>query len=106
VMERELEYWPPGALEARPIRVCIGFPVQDVQCAHGMAWSCTLTIDGFAQPYRMSFPGIDAVAALVAALRLAPDVLEAMARPGRVTWLGEDDLGFIRADWGLPGSRG
>ena len=94
VMDRELEYWPQGALESMPIRVSIGVPVHDVSCAHGMAWSCSLGIAGFDQPYLMKFPGVDAVAALIAALRLAPDVLGALARPGRVTWLGEDDLGF------------
>ena len=94
VIERELEYWPAGAPDSIPIRVRIGIPIQDVECTYGLAWSCRLTIEGFGRPYSMAIPQVDAIAALLAALSLAPHVLDAHARPGRLTWLGSEDLGF------------
>lgn len=104
-MERELEYWPPGAAESTPIRVDVGIPVQD---ANGTDWSCTLTISGFDSPYSMAYPGVDAISALLAAISLAPHVLRSRTPAGgRLTWLGEEDLQFATLDTanGAPARR-
>ncbi len=91
-MERQLEYWPPGATVPLPIHVHVGIPEPD---AGGPDWSCTLTIDGFETPYVMSYPGVDALSALLRALRMAPIILRSRTPDGgRLTWLGDEDLGF------------
>lgn len=94
VMEREIEYWPPGATEPRTILVSIGMPVQDVPCVDGTDWSCTLTITGFDEPVSIRFPGVDALHAFLTAVSFAPLELRLRAPDGRLAWLDEADLGF------------
>jgi hypothetical protein len=104
-MERELEYWAPGAADPQPIRVRIGTPVQDVSTADGVDWSCTLTIEGLDAPYSMRLYDVDAIGAMLAAATLAPAVLRSYVPPGgRLTRLGSEELGFpslsqLNNDW-------
>lgn len=111
-MERELEYWAPGATEPRAIRVHIEIPVQDVATAQGTDWSCRLRIAGFDEPYSMRFHQVDPIGAMLAAMAVAPAVLRSlMQHGGRLTWLGLEDLGFPllsapTQDWQLNPSDG
>lgn len=91
---RELEYWPPGATEPRPVRVIVSLPLQDVPTVDGMDWSCTVTIEGFDEPCSMPCCQVDAIGVLLAAFMVAGSEVRRMARAGRVTWLGHDDLGL------------
>src|SRR5689334_8873936 len=90
MIERELQYWPPGAAEPRPIHVRIDTPVP-----WGEDWVCTLTIEGFDTPYSHKCPQVDSIGAVLEALSLAPIVARSLVAPGgRLTWLGEEDLHF------------
>jgi hypothetical protein len=94
-VERELEYWAPGATEPRLIRVHIGTPVQDFPTVTDTAWSCTLTIEGFEKPYSKRFYQVDAIGAMLAAAAIAPIELRSFVAPGgRLTWLESEVLGF------------
>lgn len=89
-MIRDLEAWPPGAVEPQHIRVTFHEPVEDPP-----AWSCRLEIGGVVSPFSKPFFGEDALAALLAAVSIAPRVLCASVPPGtRLTWEGREDLGF------------
>ena len=62
-MERQLEYWPPGATQPIPIRVLIGPPEERSESE----WACTLTIEGFpGQPlYSQGMHDVDAMERLL-----------------------------------------
>lgn len=93
---RELEYWPPGATEPRPIHVIVSTPLQNVPTVDDMDWSCTVSIEGFDEPCSMSCYQVDAIGVLLAAFMTADSEARRLARGGRVTWLGEEDLGLPR----------
>lgn len=96
-MDRELQYLAPGATAPRPIRVSISIPVQNVTTAGGTDWSCVLTIDGFPEAYSTPFCGVDAIQAMIFAMSTAPTAVESLTRSaggGRVTFLGDENLGF------------
>lgn len=95
-MERELEYWAPGATEPRVIRVSISNPVQASPMASGADWSCSLTIAGFdEEPYSRTFTQVDAIGAMLSALGIAPYLLRTFVRRGgRLTYLQSEDLSF------------
>jgi hypothetical protein len=94
-VERELDYWSPGATASQPIRVCIGTPAQDIPTAGGVDWSCTLSIEGFERPYTQRFFQVDPLGAFLAATAIAPLVLRSFVPDGgRLTWLGREDLGL------------
>lgn len=90
-MERELEYWPPGATVPVPIRVGVSVPTREPDGT----WLCTLTIEGFDKPHSQTFPGSDALSALLTAISFAPLKLELrVPEGGRLTWHGDTDLGL------------
>lgn len=90
-MVRTLEYWPRGATESRPIRVSISVPEPHPR----YDWACTLTIDGFDEPYTKTFSGADAIQALTLTCGIVPDVLRYLTRNGgSVNWNGKEHLGF------------
>src|SRR4051794_4573894 len=90
-MERELEYWAPGATEPRPIRIRFGAP--EPHPRHD--WVCVITITGFEEPDLTRLYGSDPVEAMARALAIAPSVLRTFGvRGGRLTWPGRSDLGF------------
>lgn len=91
MIERELEYWPPGAAAPTTIRVRIGAP----EPADDGNYQSTLTIEGFDKPYRARFDQVDSLGALLAAAAIAPSTLAMrVAKGGRLTWLDQEDLGF------------
>lgn len=92
-MERELEYWPPGAVQSLPIRVRIGVPVPHPR----YDWESTLTIEGFPEEphYSKAMHGADPINAISYALAIAPLHLRLMGqRGGRLTWNGSEVLRF------------
>jgi hypothetical protein len=90
---RTLEYTLPGVEEPRSITVRVGAPEPDPQ--PGGDFRVLVEIKGFAKPYQKHFFGVDPIQALLLGLRIVPDIIPSLAEPGsRVTWLGEDDLGF------------
>lgn len=94
-MIRELQYWPPGAANARPIRVTISAPVPNAETTGGGDWTCTLSIEGFDQPYQRCFSNVDPLAAVLSAAAIAPYLLRTFtSRGSRLTWLDSEDLGF------------
>jgi hypothetical protein len=110
-MERELEYWPPGAAQSVPIRVLVGAPTLHSE----KEWGCRITIEGFPDtpPYSKEMFGSDALQALAYALAIVPLHLRLMAkRGGRITWEGTEALRFPSmfseptADWQLTPSGG
>lgn len=101
-LERELEYWPPGAPTPLPIRVRIGWPEPDSH--HG--WASVVTFEGFPKKplATTSAYGVDPLQALGFALTMIPLLLQRWVdRGGRVTWQGEEHLQLpsaIRDLWG------
>jgi hypothetical protein len=92
-MERQLEYWAPGATQPIPIRVLIGAPEERSESE----WECTLTIEGFPREplYSQRMHDVDAMGALSYALAIAPLHLRLlMERGGHLTWDGREDLHF------------
>lgn len=89
-MTRVLDFVPTGATRARPVEVSIGLPAQD---GDGIWWAL-LEVVGFDDPYSKQIPGADAIQAVLAAAGIAPHLIAAMAKGGRVTLEGSDDLGF------------
>lgn len=92
-LEREIEYWPPGASQPVPVRVRIGVPEPHPK----YEWESTLTIEGFpGRPaYSIGMAGTDPVQAISYALAIAPLHLRLMGeRGGRLTWKGNEDLRF------------
>lgn len=94
-MIRELQYWPPGAAEARSIRVTISAPVPSAEITGGGDWTCTLSIEGFDESYQRSFSSVDPLAAVLSAAAIAPHLLRTFtSRGSRLTWLDSEHLGF------------
>ncbi len=92
-MERQLEYWPPGATQSLPVRVRLGLPVP--YSTDG--WQTTLTIEGFpGEPlYSKAMIASDPIESLSYALSVAPLLLRLMGqRGGRITHNGRGDLRF------------
>lgn len=89
MIERVLQYTPAPGAAPTDITVRISAPRP-----HGEDFDVTLEIVGFHEPYRQDFPGTDSMSAMLSAARMAPVVLESIAGPGTLTWLGEADLGF------------
>jgi hypothetical protein len=90
---RTLEYTLLGIEEPHRITVCVGAPEPDPR--PGGDFRVLVEIKGFAEPYQRHFFGVDPIQALLLGLRIVPDIIPSLAEPGsRVTWLGEDDLGF------------
>lgn len=88
-MERVLQYVAkPGSL---PIDVTVR--ISEPRKV-GEDWSVTLELEGFREAHRTEHHGVDSLSAVLAAARVAPVVLESIAGPGTLTWLGEPDLGF------------
>lgn len=89
MIERVLQYAPAPGAPPVDITVRISAPRQA-----GDDWSVTLEIERFHEPHRTEHHGVDSMSAVLAATRVAPVVLESIAGPGTLTWLGEPDLGF------------
>ncbi|MEZ4297775.1 MAG: hypothetical protein R3B70_22650 [Polyangiaceae bacterium] len=87
-LERVLELARAGGPPAQ-VTVSIGPPVQV-----GEDWTAALEIVGLSEPHRSEHHGVDSLSAVLAAARIAPVVLESIAGPGALTWLGDPDLGF------------
>jgi hypothetical protein len=91
MMERELEYWAPGATEPRPIRVTFGAPEPHPK----YEWSCSITITGFEKTYTKQMYQVDPVGATIAAMAITPYLLRSFAgRGGRLTFRGSAEIDF------------
>lgn len=82
--------WTPIGGAPQPAEVEIGEPVRD-----GDGWACALEIRGMPYPFNLSFPGRDALEALLIATWCADTIVRAHAHGGRLTWDGGDHLGFV-----------
>lgn len=92
-MQRELEFHPADG--GPPRRVVVSFSVPAPSDSSGEEWRCRLEIAGLREtPHVQDFPGVDALQALLSAIRIVPLLLRLDARGGRLTWLGSEDLGF------------
>ena len=89
-MTRVLQFVPDGTTSSRSIEVSIGVPRPDGD----NNWWALLEISGFDEPYSKEIPGADAIQAVLSAAGIVPHLLAAMAKGGRVTLEGSDDLGF------------
>jgi hypothetical protein len=93
VFTRTLQMTVTGTSEVRDIVVRIGLPEPDP--APGGDFRVLVAIDGFDQPYSRHFHGVDELQALLAGCWIVQQILPALAPSGaRLTWLGEEDLGF------------
>jgi hypothetical protein len=92
-MDRQLDYWPPGAAQSVPVRVRIGVPVPHPK----YDWGSTITIEGFPNKpaFSVEMTGGDPVEALSYALSIAPiHVRLLVERGGRITRYGKENLQF------------
>jgi hypothetical protein len=87
VAERELER---RGEEAGRIIVRLGRPKPDPE----IDWTCSYQIRGVGDEQVRTAHGIDAVQALQLCLGMIRVDLGVLQRSHRLTWLGEDDLGF------------
>lgn len=92
-LTRSLEYTLPGIDGLREITVSIGAPERDP--ASGGDFRVLVEITGFDSPCSKYFHGVDAIQAMMMSLWIVPDLVRSLAgRGARVTWLGNEDLGF------------
>lgn len=99
---RELQWFPPGATQARTLRVSVTLP----EPHPSLGYQCTLTVDGFdwQEPHPPgTFCDHDGMVALTSALNMVPHVIGYHVRRaggGRVTpdIGGENDLDLLEAD--------
>jgi len=93
ILTRTLEYTLPGAEEPTSVTVAVGVPEPDP--LPGGDFRVLIEITGFAKPYKRHHFGVDPIQALLLGLRIVPDLIQSLAEPSsRVTWLGNEDLGF------------
>jgi hypothetical protein len=91
MIERLLEYWPPGLAESVPVRVCIGAPESTPEGNY----QSTLSIEGLEFPYDEPFKEVDPLGAVLEAATMARFLLIMLTKGrGRLTWRGSHDLGF------------
>ncbi|WP_437563108.1 DUF6968 family protein [Sorangium sp. So ce542] len=90
---RTLQMTLAGSSDVRDIIVRIGLPERDP--VSGGDFRVLVEIDGLDEPYSRHFHGVDELQAFLAGCWIVPQILPTLAPPGaRLTWLGEDDLGF------------
>ncbi|MEO7330218.1 MAG: hypothetical protein ABI193_16705 [Minicystis sp.] len=91
--ERTLQLTSIDTGDVRDIVVRLGYPERDP--APGGDHRVLIEIDGFDQPYSRYFHGVDELQALLSGSWLVPKILPSLVPAGaRLTWLGQDDLGF------------
>jgi hypothetical protein len=96
IVERELEFQPSDSSEPRKVTVRFGPPTLDAD-----DWRVSIEIHGLSpaeQVFRKDAWGVDSAQAMVEALWIAPVLLKSLAADakGKLTFLGNDDLGFYR----------
>src|SRR5688572_868489 len=91
MITRELEWWPTGATEPRPIRVSLGLPEPHPTLG---GYQCTLTVEGFDElegfggRRSTAFHDAEGMLALTHALNSLPHMIEHLVRKaggGRIT---------------------
>jgi hypothetical protein len=93
VLERTLQLSLAGSSETRDIIVRIGLPEPDP--LPGGDFRVHLEIDGFAEPERRYIHGVDELQALQAGCWMVPHLVFSLTpADAKVTWLGDEDLGF------------
>ncbi|WP_436601958.1 DUF6968 family protein [Sorangium sp. So ce1036] len=92
-LTRTLQMALAGSSAVHDIVVRIGLPERDP--VPGGDFRVLVEIDGFDELYSRHFHGVDELQALLAGCWVVPQILTTLAPAGaRLTWLGEDDLGF------------
>jgi hypothetical protein len=96
LVERELELQPSDGSEPRKVTIRFGPPILDED-----DWRVSIEIHGLSpegQVFRKDAWGVDSAQALIEALWLAPVLLKSLAADtkGKLTFLGNNDLGFYR----------
>ena len=94
IAERELEFQPSDGSEPRKVMVRFGPPTLDDD-----DWRVSIEIHGLSsEVYRKDAWGVDSAQAIIEALWIAPVLLKSLAAEakGKLTFLGNDDLGFYR----------
>lgn len=90
---RIIQMTEPASGVSRDILVRIGLPEPDP--VPGGDYYVLVEIEGFEQRYARQFHGVDQLQAFLSGCWLVPSILSALApRGARLTWLGEEDLGF------------
>jgi hypothetical protein len=97
IAERELEFHPSDGSEPRKVTVRFGPPTLDDD-----DWRVSIEIHGLSpaeQVFRKDAWGVDAVQAIIEAIWIAPVFLKMLVADakGKLTFLGNDDLGFYRS---------
>lgn len=104
---RKLQVTSPAFMEAREVVVRIGLPERDP--LPGGDFRVLVEISGLDEPYNSFIHGVDELHAFLSGCWMVSEMLPALAPKGsRVTWLGQDDLGFGAARQGAkrrPTSR-
>ncbi|MGK3995527.1 DUF6968 family protein [Sorangium sp. So ce1024] len=92
-LTRTLQMTQAGSSDIHDVIVRIWLPERDP--APGGDFRALVEIDGFDVPYSRYFYGVDELHAFLAGCWTVPQILKMLAPTGaRLTWLGEDDLGF------------
>jgi hypothetical protein len=90
---RTMQMTAAGSNQVRDVVVRIGIPEPDP--APGGDFRVLVEIDGFDEPYSRHFHGVDELHAFLEGCWIVSEILPALAPAGaRLTWLGEEDLGF------------
>ncbi|WP_437759652.1 DUF6968 family protein [Sorangium sp. So ce1389] len=92
-LTRTLQMTLAGSSDVHDVVVRVWLPERDP--AQGGDFRVLVEIDGFDEPYSRYFCGVDELQAFLAGCAIVPRIVTMLAPAGaRLTWLGEDDLGF------------
>lgn len=92
-LTRTLECVRQGSNAVQLITVFVSSPECDP--LPGGDYRVRVEIAGFDMPYSQYFHGVDPIQAMLMGLWCVPDVVRSLAgSSARVTWLGDDELGF------------
>ena len=91
-LTRILAFHPEDGGAPRRVTVTIAIPQKD---PGGRDWQTTVTLEGAGLRKKHLIHGVDAVQCIVEALFLLPTLLLSFPAPGRLTFLGGDDLRFV-----------
>lgn len=94
---RVLEWHPADGGPPQPVTITIGPPEP-----FGENCRMRVTLEGAGKREEHRVAGVDGIQCAVGALFLLPTYLSSFPGPGRHTFLGSDDLGFVHHDRDEP----